>query len=171
MVRNGTFQLCPICQFFGSTLMASKLSIRDATLAGDPKPPVHRRDGVGINRDTEVAQEHIKYDFEVLESGVAFKTVLCLENAEASDFALLYILLQEWKRGLEFGGKRSRGLGRSFSVRIKYNISTPNRVTALHLSFARGLQIWKMSILSYCCRTDSTPSYGETDAVSPGQRN
>ena len=26
MVRNGTFQLCPICQFFGSTLMASKLS-------------------------------------------------------------------------------------------------------------------------------------------------
>jgi CRISPR/Cas system CSM-associated protein Csm3 (group 7 of RAMP superfamily) len=99
--------------------MAAKFRNSDARIDGDVKRPV-RRDGVGINRDTEVAQDQVKYDFEVLERGMSFKTKLQVENAEDSDFALLYILLQEWKQGVEFGGKRSRGLGQvvleSYSV-------------------------------------------------------
>ena len=98
---------------------AAKFKNGDAKVIENAKQPI-RRDGVGINRDTGVAEDQIKYDFEVLDSGVSFQTKLYLENADESDFALLYVLLQEWKRGLDFGGKRSRGLGRV--VLKSYNV-------------------------------------------------
>ncbi len=104
--------LCAVCQMFGSPLMAARLKISDALLnTSDDVEPV-KRDGVGIDRDTGTAKEHIKYDFEVLERGASFTCSLQLENAGLSEFALLYIMLSELKRGLDVGGKKSRGLGR-----------------------------------------------------------
>jgi CRISPR/Cas system CSM-associated protein Csm3 (group 7 of RAMP superfamily) len=106
-------------------LMAAKFKNSDGIITGNHKQPV-RRDGVGINRDTEVAQDQIKYDFEVLDAGASFEAKLYLENADESDFALLYILLQEWKRGVDFGGKRSRGLGRVVLKSYKVEFLDPD---------------------------------------------
>jgi CRISPR-associated RAMP protein (TIGR02581 family) len=102
--------LCPVCQLFGSTLMAARLKVRDATLQ-TPTEPL-RRDGVGIDRDTDTAADAIKFDFEVLERGCNFDFHLELENATPTDQALLYILLKELEQGIDIGGKKMRGLGR-----------------------------------------------------------
>ena len=60
-----TTGLCDICKLFGSPYLASKLRIEDARRkAGRALPTV--RHGVGIDRDTESAREHIKFDFEAL---------------------------------------------------------------------------------------------------------
>lgn len=101
--------LCDICRLFGSPLLASKLRISDAR-PDNPKPLI--RDGVGIDRDTETAREHIKYDFETIDSsGFTFRAEI--ENASDKDLALLAILLQEMRKpGIDVGGKKSRGLGR-----------------------------------------------------------
>ena len=101
--------LCDICRLFGSPLLGSKLRISDAR-PDDAKRQV--RDGVGIDRDTETAREHIKYDFEALDStGFLLRTEI--ENATANDLALLAILFQEMREpGIDVGGKKSRGLGR-----------------------------------------------------------
>ncbi len=120
--KLGEPKLCPVCRLFGSTLMAARLKIGDATLVeGCRDHALVKRDGVGIDRDTDTAKEHIKYDFEVLESGADFTCSLQLENAEQQDFALLYILLMELRRGIDVGGKKTRGLGR---VRLtKFTVS------------------------------------------------
>ena len=120
-LRDGKLQLCPLCQVFGSTLMAARLKVGDARFSDDAKEPVIR-DGVGIDRDTETAKEKIKYNFEVLDRGAEFRFEIQVENAEEADFALLYILLQEMKRGMEVGGKKSRGLGKIALTRyeVKY---------------------------------------------------
>ena len=78
---------------------------------GKAKEPV-LRDGVGIDRDTETAADQIKFNFEVLEPGPAFQFKLQVENVGDSDKALLLMMLVELKRGVDVGGKRSRGLGR-----------------------------------------------------------
>jgi CRISPR-associated RAMP protein (TIGR02581 family) len=107
-----TLQFCPMCRFFGSTAIASRFKITDAVqFAGKLKEPV-RRDGVGIDRDTETARDQIKYDFETLEPGCGFEITMQVENAGDQDKAILYMLLVEMKNGVDVGGKRSRGLGR-----------------------------------------------------------
>jgi CRISPR-associated RAMP protein (TIGR02581 family) len=118
-LRKGELRLCPVCQLFGSTLMAARLKVGDARFSAGAKEPVIR-DGVGIDRDTETAKEKIKYNFEVLDPGPEFRFEIQVENAEESDFALLHILLQEMKRGMEVGGKKSRGLGKI--VLTKYEV-------------------------------------------------
>ena len=109
-VNTGQAKFCDVCQFFGSTNLAARFKIGDA-VAENEKAPV-RRDGVGIDRDTETARDQIKYDFEVLEAGVDFEFTMQIENAGPSDKAILYLLLCEMKNGIDVGGKRSRGLGR-----------------------------------------------------------
>jgi CRISPR-associated RAMP protein (TIGR02581 family) len=102
---------CGICQFFGCTGVAAKFRVSDATqCAAELKKPV-RRDGVGINRDTETAEDKVKYDFEVLEKGAEFEFAMHLENVGTSDLAFLYILLKEMQQGAHLGGKKARGLG------------------------------------------------------------
>ena len=118
---EGKLQFCPMCQFFGSTAIASRFKIADAIqTAGKPKSSV-RRDGVGIDRDTETARDQIKYDFEVLEPECDFRVTLQVENIEDSDKAILYMLLVELKNGIDVGGKRSRGLGRVV-LNPEYNV-------------------------------------------------
>jgi CRISPR-associated protein Csm3 len=119
LIQKG-LSLCPVCELFGSTIKAAKLKISDAVPLSNAWQ-ITRRDGVGINRDTGTAEEHIKYDFEVLGRGCRFTCRIFLENAETNDLGLLYILLSEWKAGLDMGGKKTRGLGRvrmeSFEVK------------------------------------------------------
>jgi CRISPR-associated RAMP protein (TIGR02581 family) len=102
-------RVCAICGLFGSTLTASKLKVSDALPAA---PVVAKRDGVGIDRDTETARDKLKFDYEVLERGCDFKFSIHLENGEHSDFALLYMAIKEMEHGVEVGGRRARGLGR-----------------------------------------------------------
>lgn len=109
-LADGKGVLCPVCQLFGSTIMAARLKVTDARLKKDQETT--RRDGLGIDRDTETAAEKIKYDFEVLDRGCEFDFSLHLENASDTDLALLYILLKELEHGMDVGGKKSRGLGR-----------------------------------------------------------
>jgi len=106
--------LCDLCQLFGSTVMAGRLKTLDATpvTTGGPDSVFAVRHGVGINRDTHTAQEHIKYEFEVAEKGPAYAFRLEIENATTRDFALLYILLMEMRQGFAVGGKKNQGLGR-----------------------------------------------------------
>lgn len=120
-VASGRFRVCPLCGFFGSTAMAARFKVSDARQAATVLQEPLKRDGVGIDRDTETASSRIKYDFEVLEKGCRFNFTMQLENGEPDDFALLYLLLTEMQNGFEVGGKRSRGLGRcklsSYEVR------------------------------------------------------
>jgi CRISPR-associated RAMP protein (TIGR02581 family) len=106
--------LCDLCQLFGSTVMAGRLKTLDATpaMAGGAESIFAVRHGVGINRDTHTAQEHIKYEFEVAEKGPDYSFRLEIENATERDFALLYILLMEMQQGFAVGGKKNQGLGR-----------------------------------------------------------
>lgn len=122
MIARDKVVLCDICQLFGSAVMAGRLKTLDATpsVAAGTAPVFTVRHGVGINRDTQTAQEHIKYEFEVAEKGPAYSFRLILENATHRDFALLYILLMEMKQGFAVGGKKNQGLGQmklaSYSV-------------------------------------------------------
>jgi len=103
--------LCDICRLFGSPLLASKLRVSDCRPVS--KAVLEKRDGVGIDRDTETAREKIKFDFEALEQSTELSLRLEIENARDEDFALLAILLSEMQHsGICVGGKKSRGLGR-----------------------------------------------------------
>jgi CRISPR-associated protein Csm3 len=110
-LRSKDFHLCPICRLFGSTLMAAQLKVGDAAFSNAAK--LVRRDGVGIDRDTETAKPKIKYDFEVAEPEAegALKFTLEIENAGPKEMGVLYIVLMEMERGFSVGGKKSRGLG------------------------------------------------------------
>lgn len=100
---------CDICRLFGSPLLASKLQVSDARPSN---PRMQVRDGVGIDRDTETAREHIKYDFETMETS-ELGLRMEIENATDTDLALLGIVLREMRdAGIDVGGKKSRGLGR-----------------------------------------------------------
>lgn len=106
--------LCDTCKLFGSTVLASR--VRFADLRVDDKTWLgitQVRDGVGINRDTERAEDRIKYDFEVVPPGTAFMFEMVVENPTPTDKALLAIGLAEFESGMvPMGGIRSRGLGR-----------------------------------------------------------
>jgi len=119
-LASGHGNLCMVCQLFGSTVMAARLKVTDARLKATKEPV--RRDGVGIDRDTETAAPQIKYDFEVLDRGCEFDFALHLENASDDDMALLFVLLKEMERGMDVGGKKARGLGmvKLTSYKVEY---------------------------------------------------
>ena len=110
--KHGELRFCAICDLFGSTLMASRFKVSDGVLSAQSVPSLIKRDGVGIDRDTETARDKHKFDLEVLEPGCNFDFSVQLENAGTPDFALLYIALKELEHGLDVGGRRARGLGR-----------------------------------------------------------
>ena len=106
--------LCDTCRLFGSTVVASRVRFADLPVAQDSWLGISQvRDGVGINRDTERAEDRIKYDFEVVPPGTAFLFNMVVENPTPADKALLAIGLAEFESGMvPMGGIRSRGLGR-----------------------------------------------------------
>jgi CRISPR-associated RAMP protein (TIGR02581 family) len=102
--------LCPVCSFFGSTLMASKIKFTDAEQP-DKGAAIVARDGVGIDRDTGTAKERIKFNFDVLDPHANFTGQMIVENPEDSDLGVLHMVLQQMKFGLHVGGLRNRGFG------------------------------------------------------------
>lgn len=104
-------KLCFTCQLFGSSYAASKFHVSDLSLVGEDTI-TQRRDGVGINRDSERAENKLKFDYEVVPSTLHFKCELWLENPMDVDLGLVCLGLSEFCSGFAgIGGKRSRGLG------------------------------------------------------------
>jgi len=68
---------------FGSPWLASKFQIRDLTVVADDWfGQYQERDGVAIDRDTEIAADGKLYDFQVVPAGTSFEFKAVVENAE-----------------------------------------------------------------------------------------
>lgn len=105
-------ELCDTCLLFGSPYMASKVFFSDLYLI-EREAYIQIRDGVGIDRDSEKAMDHLKFDYETVSSGVSFAFRAMLENPKEKEIALFCAGLMEYISGFAgIGGKRSAGLGR-----------------------------------------------------------
>ena len=106
--------VCDICWLFGSSYHASRIRFPDPILIKESwSNALERRDGVGINRDSGLAVNGVKYDFEVVPAGVRYLFEAEGEDLNDTDLALLGAALLEMAGGnLFLGGKKSRGLGR-----------------------------------------------------------
>lgn len=105
--------LCSTCKLFGSPYVASRINVADLSLVNSQWASIiQRRDGVTIDRDSEKARDHLRYDFEVVPASTVFKLQITLENVTRQDLQLVSIGLSEFVHGFgSIGGKRSRGLG------------------------------------------------------------
>jgi CRISPR-associated RAMP protein (TIGR02581 family) len=104
--------ICDTCKLFGSTAIASKIKIPDIYVSELWTGVFEKRDGVGIDRDTETAAEGAKFDYEVVPSQTEFDFEMICENLNERDKFLLAIGLREMQSGVaSLGGHRSRGLG------------------------------------------------------------
>ena len=105
-------KICPVCQLFGSVVLASKIRVTDLQLKRKQAEPSIRH-GVAINRDTETAQDKAKFDFEAVPKESTFCFELIGENFTANDQALLAVGIQEMMNGnFWLGGNTARGLGK-----------------------------------------------------------
>lgn len=109
----------------------SPLIVFDAIVAPPEGAGLEVRDGVAISPSTGVAEDHKKYDFEVLPAGTTFPVrVDLLVSPESNEDALLAALaaaLDAFSHGGNgFGARRTRGLGKvraAWTVR-RYDLST-----------------------------------------------
>ena len=102
-----------ISRLFGSPWLASKFQVRDLTVvAEDWFGQYQERDGVAIDRDTEIAADGKLYDFQVVPAGTSFEFKAVVENAEEWELGLLVIGLHQFEtEQIPLGGGSSRGLG------------------------------------------------------------
>lgn len=113
---------CLVCRLFGDVnpqededaATSARILVYDAAL--EVAPPLHIRDGVGIDRVAGAAarRERIKFDLEVLPAGTAFNLRIEIDRHLQDDQALqlLAATLAEWHEGRGVvGGRVSRGLG------------------------------------------------------------
>ncbi len=108
---------CPICRLFGSLALASRVRFPDLPLAEDA-PLLEVRNGVGIDRDKELAADSVLYDFEAVPPGTSFELTVIADNYADFEIGLLLYLFDELHSGhLALGGKSSRGLGQ---VRVEW---------------------------------------------------
>ncbi len=103
---------CDVCKLFGSPVRAARLRCSDGLLETAPLVAVQVRDGVVLDRDSHTAAEGLKYDYETVVAGTAFRIAVDLDNPTDSDKALLGAAMFEWTAGSSLGGFTSRGLGR-----------------------------------------------------------
>ncbi len=105
-------QSCLVCQIFGSPWLASKVQVRDALMGDLWFGQYQVRDGVAINRDTQTAEDRLKYDYEVVPAQSRFDFKLIAENLTDAQVGMLCMGLRPFERGeIGVGGFRSRGLG------------------------------------------------------------
>jgi CRISPR-associated RAMP protein (TIGR02581 family) len=103
---------CSICQLFGSLALASRVRFADLPVRGEA-PLFELRNGVGIDRDKELAASGVLYDFEAVAPETQFDLRVTVDNPTDAEVGLLLYLFQELDAGnLTLGGKASRGLGR-----------------------------------------------------------
>jgi CRISPR-associated protein Csm3 len=103
---------CGICRLFGSLALASRARFADLPVRGEA-PFSELRNGVGIDRDRELAAPGVLYDFEAVPPETPFELRVTVDNPTDEEAGLLLYLFQELEAGnLTLGGKTSRGLGR-----------------------------------------------------------
>ena len=108
---------CWVCRLFGSMALASRVRFADLLLRG-PVPLPEKRNGVGIDRDKELAASGVLYDFEAVPPETRFELRVTVDNPTPEEAGLLLYLFEELDSGnLALGGKTSRGLGR---VRVSW---------------------------------------------------
>ncbi|GIW82519.1 MAG: CRISPR-associated RAMP protein [Gemmatales bacterium] len=103
---------CDVCKLFGSPVQAARLRCSDGTLDNPSAAAVRVRDGVVLDRDSHTAVDGLKYDYETVAAGTAFRVCFDLDNPAPKDEALFGAALFEWAAGSSLGGFTSRGLGR-----------------------------------------------------------
>jgi len=121
---------------FGAPWIAGRLFLRDAPVEEASWFGQHEvRSGVGLNRDTETAEENILYDYEVTPAGTQFAFRLTLENAEDWQLGMVLLLLKPWQRGEgAIGGFRSRGLGQiKLDIAVCRFVKVENAASAISL--------------------------------------
>jgi len=102
---------CTICRLFGSLALASRVRFPDLPLRGG-MPMLELRNGVGIDRDRELAASGVLYDFEAVPPGTEFELTVVLDNYSEAEAGLVLWLFDQLDQGnLALGGKTSRGLG------------------------------------------------------------
>lgn len=108
---------------FGAPWIASHTFFKDAHI--DPElwfGQYENRNGVGINRDTDTAQNSLLYNYEVVPAGLPFNFEVVMENVEAWQLGLLVLGLRPWLSGdVQVGGFRSRGLGYVRLINASYS--------------------------------------------------
>lgn len=103
---------CAACRLFGSLALASRVRFADLPVRGEI-PLAEFRNGVGIDRDKELAANGVLYDFEVVPPETSFELRVTVDNPTDEEVGLLLYLFDELNAGnLTLGGKASRGLGR-----------------------------------------------------------
>jgi CRISPR-associated protein Csm3 len=108
---------CTVCQLFGSLALASRVRFADLPVRNEA-PLLELRNGVGIDRDKELAAAGVLYDFEAVPPETQFELRVTVDNPTDEEVGLLLYLFQELDAGnLTLGGKTSRGLGR---VRVRW---------------------------------------------------
>lgn len=108
---------CTVCQLFGSLALASRVRFADLPLHGEALL-LELRNGVGIDRDKELAARGVLYDFEAVPPETRFDLRVTVDNPTDAEVGLLLYLFDELSSGnLALGGKASRGLGR---VRVEW---------------------------------------------------
>ena len=102
-----------ISQFFGAPWLAGKFQVRDLMVISDRWfGQYQERNGVMIDRDTEVQSSGKLYDFQVVPAGTPFSFKLVVENAVEWELGLLLVGLHQFAtQQVPLGGGRSRGLG------------------------------------------------------------
>ncbi len=103
---------CTVCRLFGSLALAGRLRFADLHVRGEA-PLFELRNGVGIDRDKELAAHGVLYDFEAVPPDTSFELRVTVDNPTDPEVGLLLYLFEQLKMGnLTLGGKTSRGLGR-----------------------------------------------------------
>ncbi len=110
---------CAACFTFGSLRLAGRFRVADAypvQALEDETNHTEVRTGVGINRQSQAAQEKVLYDTEVVVSG-GFRALISGENYSLWQLGLILNALQDLDQGLvRIGGGKARGMG---NVRLK----------------------------------------------------
>jgi CRISPR-associated protein Csm3 len=127
-------KICPVCRTYGMGAIASKVFIPNVLLE---KKSTMVRDGIKIDRETNVVSASAKFDYEYVEAGQTFTIRIEAENmTEENEKVLGIALLQLKKNYIRLGGLQSRGLGEleyhSGSVET-IDFSANNRQQALQI--------------------------------------
>ncbi|WP_157729403.1 RAMP superfamily CRISPR-associated protein [Tumebacillus algifaecis] len=142
----------PVQQLFGSTAIKSRILFQDAFPLEGTEVVTGLRHGVGIHRVTGGAADRVKFDTEIVESGV-FQAEIRLTNYELWQLALVAWLLQDLDEGfIKIGSMTTRGFGRflveNLQLKVRdYRINT-SQLTGFQDKDVIGKALeWKASLL------------------------
>jgi len=123
---------CDVCKLFGNKQMSARVQIKDMMFIGE-KLEFERRDGVGIDRDTETAYPGAKYNFEIVPAGALFDFYMVAENLGEKQRKLLNLILKLLRDGeVSVGGYTTRGLGQIKLIDEKIDEIDKNNIASYY---------------------------------------